>query len=167
MTTAGPGHITVIGCTATGIALAHALTAAGLPVALDDPDPAALEKALAAGAGEPLTDRLPPARTVVVATAPHHTVDTLTEAQARGLGHHYTDLTGTLPAIRAEAELRGCDLGGYLPGHLIGRGPLTGRTWVLCPYPATGPDTLDAVTALVTATGAAPRLLAPAPPALI
>ncbi|MEO3977626.1 prephenate dehydrogenase/arogenate dehydrogenase family protein [Streptomyces sp. CAU 1734] len=173
MTSASPNRVTVIGCTVTGISIALALVRTGTEVTLEDRDPAALDRALHAGAGLPLTPGHPPAHVVIIATAPGDTVDTLVEAQARGLGHTYTDIHGTSPAVRAEAELRGCDQGGYLPGHpLTGRdrpaGPdahlLTGRTWILCPYDTTTAETETTVTALVTACGARPRRLAPTAP---
>ncbi|MGW0392225.1 prephenate dehydrogenase/arogenate dehydrogenase family protein [Streptomyces sp. NPDC003042] len=174
MTSAGPWRVTVIGCSVTGTSVALALVRAGVEVTLDDPDADALARALRLGAGTPLTDRHPPAGLVLVATAPHETVDALVTAQARGLGHAYTDISGTTPAVRAEAELRGCDLLGHVPGQPLagGRraartphpGLFTGRPWVLCPYAGSAPGDLSAAEHLARLCGARPRLLAPDAP---
>ncbi|MEU8775834.1 prephenate dehydrogenase/arogenate dehydrogenase family protein [Streptomyces sp. NPDC048606] len=172
MTGAGPRRVTVIGCTVTGTSIALALAGAGVEVTLDDPDADALAAAVRLGAGTPLTDRHPPADLVVVATDPHDTVDALVTAQARGLGHVYTDTAGTTPAVRSEAALRGCDLLGHVPGHPLAgrRGPtartphpalFAGRPWILCPHPDTDPRDVTAVAHLARLCGADPRSLAP------
>ncbi|AWI32822.1 prephenate dehydrogenase/arogenate dehydrogenase family protein [Streptomyces sp. ICN441] len=155
----------VIGCGTAGTSVALALTGAGVDVALLDEDPQALAEAVALGAGTGWTPRRPPAGIVVIATPPSAVVDVLHQAQSRGLGHVYTDTAGTKEIICAEAELRGCDLKGYVPGHPLagpdapGRaaadaGRFTGRPWVLCPYETTPGWALETAAALIGLCGA-------------
>ena len=155
----------VIGCGTTGTSVALALTLAGVRVTLVDEDPRALREAVALGAGTAWTPELPPADLVVVATAPSAVADVLHSAQSRGLGHVYTDTAGTKEIVSAEAELRGCDLKGYVPGHPLagpdatGRdaaaaGRVTGRPRVVCPYDTPPPGALAPLAALIEACGA-------------
>ncbi|MFJ9829570.1 prephenate dehydrogenase/arogenate dehydrogenase family protein [Streptomyces sp. NPDC101160] len=155
----------VIGCGTTGTSVALALTGAGIDVALIDDDPRATAEAVALGAGTPWTPGRPPADLVVVATPPSAVVDTLYSAQSRGLGEVYTDTAGTKDVVADDAELRGCDLKGYVPGHPLagpdasGRaaadaGRFTGRPWVLCPYETTPGWALETVSALIELCGA-------------
>ncbi|MGW4273560.1 prephenate dehydrogenase/arogenate dehydrogenase family protein [Streptomyces seoulensis] len=162
----------VIGCGTTGASVALALTLAGVRVTLVDEDARALGEAVALGAGTAWTPHLPPADLVVVATAPSAVADVLHDAQSRGLGHVYTDTADTKDIISAEAELRGCDLKGYVPGHptagpdAAGRDAaaadrFTGRPWVVCPYDTTPGWALETVDALIRACGAHRIDLAP------
>ncbi|MFF4457570.1 prephenate dehydrogenase/arogenate dehydrogenase family protein [Streptomyces goshikiensis] len=162
----------VIGCGATGTSVALALTGAGVEVALIDQDPRAAADAAALGAGTPWRPALPTADLVVVATPPSAVVDVLYTAQARGLGRVYTDTAGTKDIICADAELRGCDLKGYVPGHpsagldAPGRatadaGRFAGRPWVLCPYETTPAWALETVGALIALCGAVRRDMTP------
>ncbi|CAL9622585.1 Cyclohexadienyl dehydrogenase (plasmid) [Streptomyces sp. enrichment culture] len=155
----------VIGCGTTGTSVALALTTAGVRVALSDDDPQPLAEAVALGAGTAWNPALAPADLVVVATAPSAVVDTLHSAQSRGLGHVYTDTAAAKDTVCAEAELRGCDLKGYVPGHPLagpdapGRGAadagrFTGRPWAVCPYETTPGWALETVDALIAACGA-------------
>ncbi|MCX5199540.1 prephenate dehydrogenase [Streptomyces sp. NBC_00249] len=173
MSGTGADRVTVIGCGMIGTSIGLALTGAGVAVSLEDRDPRAVAQARLMGAGAPLTPRTPPADLVVVATPPSTVVDTLFAAQARGLGHAYTDVASAKGRIWAEAELRGCDLRGYVPGHpMAGRelsGPaaaqadlFAGRPWILCPYPTVEPRALEAADALVTLCGAHRRDMTPA-----
>lgn len=166
-------RVTVIGCAATGTSLALDLTRAGIDVRLADLDPRAVDRAVARGAGTPLAPAAPPADLVVVAVPPSTVVDTLYEAQALGLGRAYTDLAGAKGVIVEEAELRGCDLRGYVPGHPMAgperSGPDTaepgrfaGRPWILTPGPATPPEAVAAVAELVALCGAHLRTMTPA-----
>ncbi|AYV33064.1 prephenate dehydrogenase (plasmid) [Streptomyces sp. ADI95-16] len=162
----------IIGCGATGTSVALALTAAGVDVALIDRDPRATAEAAALGGGRPWSPARPPADLVVVATPPSSVVDILHTAQARGMGHVYTDTAGTKDIVSADAELRGCDLKGYVPGHPMadsdapGRngadaGRFDGRPWILCPYESTPDWALDTVGALIELCGAVRRDMAP------
>ncbi|MTE22500.1 prephenate dehydrogenase/arogenate dehydrogenase family protein [Streptomyces sp. TRM43335] len=165
MTTAVPRTAVIVGCGVTGTSVALALTAGGVEVTLVDRDPEAVTEAAALGSGTPWTAAGPPADLVVVATPPSEVVDALHTAQARGLGHVYTDTAGTKEIVSAEAELRGCDLKGYVPGHPLA-GPdapgragadatrFAGRPWVLCPYETTPAWALETVAALVELCGA-------------
>ncbi|MFH8385301.1 prephenate dehydrogenase/arogenate dehydrogenase family protein [Kitasatospora sp. NPDC018058] len=172
MTTTPLRTAVVIGCGITGTSVALALTGAGVEVALIDRDPKAAAEAAALGAGTPWTPGRPPADLVVVATPPSAVVDVLYTAQARALGHVYTDTAGTKDIISADAELRGCDLKGYVPGHPLagldapgraaaGPGRFTGRPWVLCPYETTPDRALETVAALVELCGAVRRDMTP------
>ncbi|MEU2282447.1 prephenate dehydrogenase/arogenate dehydrogenase family protein [Streptomyces sp. NPDC013178] len=159
----------VIGCGVTGTSIALALTGAGVEVALVDQDPHAAAEAQRLGAGTPWTPTRPPADIVVVATPPSAVVDVLHAAQARGLGHVYTDTAGTKDIVAAEAELRGCDLKGYVPGHpLPARGArgrsaarFAGRPWILCPYETTPRWALATAAELVALCGAVRRDMTP------
>ncbi|MBX9427565.1 prephenate dehydrogenase/arogenate dehydrogenase family protein [Streptomyces lateritius] len=162
----------VIGCGTTGTSVALILTAAGVDVALIDEDPRATEEAVALGAGAVWTAGRPPADLVVVATPPSEVVDTLYSAQSRGLGNVYTDTAGTKEIVSAEAELRGCDLKGYVPGHPLAgpdvpgpdagdAGRFAGRPWILCPYETTPDWALETVAALIELCGADRLDLAP------
>ncbi|WP_432020014.1 prephenate dehydrogenase/arogenate dehydrogenase family protein [Streptomyces sp. 1222.5] len=162
----------VIGCGTTGTSLALALGLAGVRVTLVDEDPRALEEAVSLGAGTAWTPGQPPADLVVVATAPSAVVDALHSAQSRGLGHVYTDTAGTKDIVCAEAELRGCDLKGYVPGHPLAgsdaaardtaaAGRFTGRPWVVCPYETTPDWALETMDALIEVCGAYRIDLAP------
>ncbi|GAA3500046.1 prephenate dehydrogenase [Streptomyces prasinosporus] len=170
--TATPRTAVVIGCGTTGTSVALALTAAGTSVALVDDDPGAVAEAAALGAGTAWTPGLPPADLVVVSTAPSAVADAVHDAQSRGLGHVYTDTAATKDIVCAEAELRGCDLKGYVPGHPLagadapGRDDadaarFTGRPWVVCPYETTPAWALETVDALIAACGAHRVDLAP------
>ncbi|MFI5642203.1 prephenate dehydrogenase [Streptomyces goshikiensis] len=172
MTTTPLRTAVVIGCGATGTSVALALTGAGVEVALIDQDPRAAADAAALGAGVPWRSALAPADLVVVATPPSAVVDVLYTAQARGLGRVYTDTAGTKDIICADAELRGCDLKGYVPGHPAagpdapGRaaadaGRFAGRPWVLCPYETTPAWALETVDALIALCGAVRRDMTP------
>lgn len=159
----------VIGCGVTGTSVALALTGAGVDVVLADRDARAVARAQRLGAGTPWAPTRPPADVVVVATPPSAVVDVLHDAQARGLGHVCTDTAGTKDIVAAEAELRGCDLKGYVPGHPLpargATGPsasrFTGRPWILCPYDTTPRWALAAVAELVALCGAVRRDMTP------
>ncbi|PWJ04803.1 prephenate dehydrogenase/arogenate dehydrogenase family protein [Streptomyces sp. NWU49] len=155
----------VIGCGTTGTSVALALTGAGVRVSLIDENPQAVTEAVALGAGTAWSPRLPPADLVVVATTPSSVVDVLHSAQSRGLGHVYTDTAGTKDIVCAEAELRGCDLKGYVPGHPLAgpdapdraradAGRFAGRPWVVCPYETTPDWAFETVDALIETCGA-------------
>ncbi|WP_407703249.1 prephenate dehydrogenase/arogenate dehydrogenase family protein, partial [Streptomyces solincola] len=169
---AAPRTAVVIGCGTTGTSLALALTGAGVRVALADDDPRAVAEAAALGAGTAWTPALPPADLVVVAVPPAAVADVLYDAQSRGLGQVYTDTAATKEIVSAEAELRGCDLKGYVPGHPLAGpdGPgraaadaarFTGRPWVLCPYDTTPAAALETVAATLDLVGARRVDLAP------
>lgn len=172
MTSTGLRRVTVIGCGLIGTSIALALTRAGVEVALEDRDRSALDQARRMGAGRELTSATPSADLVVIATPPAAVVDVLYTAQARGLGRAYTDVAGTKEIIWAEAEMRGSDLMGYIPGHpMAGReqsGPgaaradlFVGQPWILCPYPTAQPEALKAADALVSLCGGRRRDMTP------
>ncbi|ETK37147.1 prephenate dehydrogenase [Microbispora sp. ATCC PTA-5024] len=172
METTALRRVTVIGTGVIGTSIALAMRRAGARVALADRDPAALAQARLMGAGVPLAAGDPPADVVVVATPPSTVAAVLRDAQDRGLGVVYTDVASTKARILAEAELAGCDVSAYVPGHpMAGRelsGPAAahpdlfdGRPWALCPHPALPAETLRVAAELVRACGARARILAP------
>jgi prephenate dehydrogenase len=165
-------HVTVVGCGLIGTSVALALRAEGIRVTLADRDPRSLSQAVRMGAGTVPSAGEPPADVVVIATPPSAVAEVLRDAQARGLGAVYTDVASTKARILASAGPAGCDLSTYVPGHpMAGRetsGPgaaradlFAGRTWALCPGPATAPDATRTVAELVTLCGARVRLLSP------
>jgi prephenate dehydrogenase len=128
---------TVIGGGPTAAPAVQALSAAGVEVTVL--------------AVEELAVRTPPtADLVIVATAAGTVADVLYEAQARALGRAYTDLAGPVADLRAEAELRGCDLRGYVPGRFAG------ARWTPAPYATTPEDALAVVTELALLCGGQP-----------
>ncbi|MEU9891648.1 prephenate dehydrogenase [Sphaerisporangium sp. NPDC051011] len=165
-------HVTVIGCGLIGTSVALALRADGARVTLADQDPRSLVEAVRMEAGVALDADEPPADVVVIATPPSTVAEVLRDAQGRGLGTVYTDVASTKARILSSAELAGCDLSTYVPGHpMAGReisGPgaaradlFDGRKWALCPGPATALYAVRTVTELVTACGAQVALLSP------
>ncbi|MGN9846985.1 prephenate dehydrogenase [Nonomuraea sp. H19] len=165
-------HVTVVGCGLIGTSVALALRAEGVRVTLADHDPRSLSEAVRMGAGVALASDEPPADVVVIATPPSTVAAVLRDAQARGLGAVYTDVASTKARILSSAELAGCDLSTYVPGHpMAGRemsGPgaaradlFAGQKWALCPCPATALYAARTVAALVTLCGAQVRLLSP------
>src|SRR6478609_8164238 len=115
-------RVTVLGTGVIGTSIALALRRAGIHVALSDQDVGSLATAECMGAGIALMPDDPPADLVVIATPPSTVVSVLRDAQARGLGAVYTDVASTKARISADAELAGCDLTSYVPGH-----PMAGR----------------------------------------
>ncbi|MEU7991036.1 prephenate dehydrogenase [Streptosporangium canum] len=165
-------RVTVLGTGVIGTSIALALRRAGIHVALSDQDVGSLATAECMGAGIALMPDDPPADLVVIATPPSTVVSVLRDAQARGLGAVYTDVASTKARISADAELAGCDLTSYVPGHpMAGRelsGPhaahadlFAGRPWALCPHPATSPEAVRVVAEMVAVCGGAARILAP------
>ncbi|MET8339885.1 prephenate dehydrogenase [Streptosporangium canum] len=165
-------RVTVLGTGVIGTSIALALRRAGIHVALSDQDIGSLATAECMGAGIALMPDDPPADLVVIATPPSTVVSVLRDAQARGLGAVYTDVASTKARISADAELAGCDLTSYVPGHpMAGRelsGPhaahadlFAGRPWALCPHPATSPEAVRVVAEMVAVCGGAARILAP------
>lgn len=166
------GTVTVVGTGMIGTSVALALRRRGVPVKLDDRDGEMAAEAQRLGAGTTLRPDDPPADVVVIATPPATVVRVLRDAQRRGLGKVYTDVASVKSRILSEAAAAGCTLANYVPGHpMAGRelqGPsagnadlFTGRPWALCPHPTTSADAMQAVTALVTACGGEPKVLAP------
>ncbi len=165
-------RVLVLGTGLIGTSVALALRRAGVHVALSDLDPDSVAGAIRMGAGVVSRPADPPADVVVIATPPSTVAGVLRDAQDRRLGRVYTDVASTKARLLADAELAGCDLAGYVPGHPLAglelSGPwaaradlFTGRPWVLCPHPAMGPEALRLAAELVAACGADLRLLAP------
>ncbi|MFC4586705.1 prephenate dehydrogenase [Sphaerisporangium corydalis] len=163
-------RVSILGSGVIGTSIALALRRAGVLVSLSDRDEDVVAKAELMGAGEPLRPGDPPADVVVIATPPSTVVRVLLDAQDRGLGTVYTDVASTKARIVAEAELAGCDMSTYVPGHpMAGRelsGPFAaradlfaGRPWALCPHLATPPGHLHLVAELVAVCGAEPEVL--------
>ncbi|MEN3539919.1 prephenate dehydrogenase [Microbispora sp. ZYX-F-249] len=158
-------RVLVLGCGLIGTSVALALRDAGVRVRLADRDARALRLAERMGAGLPYRPGDPAADVVVVATPPSAVPAVLREAQDRGLGAVYTDVASTKGRVLAEVEAAGCDLATYVPGHPMAGGEssgpgaaranlFAGRSWALCPHPATAPKALAAVGELVRLCGA-------------
>ncbi|MFC5827105.1 prephenate dehydrogenase [Nonomuraea insulae] len=165
-------HVTVVGCGLIGTSVALALRAEGVRVTLADHDPRSLSEAVRMGAGLALAAGEPPADVVVIATPPSTVAAVLRDAQARGLGAVYTDVASTKGRILSSAELTGCDMSTYVPGHpmagreVSGTGAaradlFAGRKWALCPGPATALLAALTVTELAALCGAQVCLLSP------
>lgn len=165
-------RVAILGTGVIGTSIGLALRRSGVRVTLSDLDGDVVAKAELMGAGAALTPGDPPADVVVIATPPSTVVGVLRDAQARGLGAVYTDVASTKGRIVREAELAGCDLTTFVPGHpMAGRelsGPFaaradlfSGRPWALCPHAATQAEHLHTVAELVAMCGGAPEVLAP------
>ncbi len=170
MRAASPRRVLVYGCGVIGTSVGLALRRARVHVSLEDVDPAARAQAERAGAGVRHRPGDVPADVVVIATPPATIAPLLYQAQVRGLGAAYTDVASVKSRIVAEAELIGCDLSTYVPGHPLAGRELSGpaaadvdlfarRPWVLCPNPATRFPTLRAAWGVAAACGGEVQLL--------
>jgi prephenate dehydrogenase len=164
-----PRGVVIVGTGLIGASVGLALRGRGVGVWLSDHDPRTAELAASLGAGDLLTQDIPPggpADLAVLAVPPDAVATVLAAAQKTGLATCYTDVASVKASPLAAARELGCDLASYVPGHpLAGRersGPAAaradlflGRPWALCPVPE-NKAAVDRVTALVTACGAKP-----------
>jgi prephenate dehydrogenase len=165
-------RVLVLGTGMIGTSVALALRQVGIHVGLFDRDAHSVAEAVRMGAGAASRAADPPADLVIIATPPSTVAEVLRAAQDRGLGAVYTDVASTKARLVSDAELAGCDLSSFVPGHPLAgtelSGPraaradlFAGRPWVLCPLPATRLEPVRVVTELITACGAEIRLLSP------
>ncbi|MEU3017037.1 MULTISPECIES: prephenate dehydrogenase [unclassified Nocardiopsis] len=168
----GPLRVTVVGTGLIGTSVALALRARDADVTLSDPDAASLRLASDLGAGRPLHEAGDgaPADVAVIAAPPAVVPAVLREAQQRKLAQVYTDVASVKTSVLEGAERLGCDMATFVPGHPMGgrekHGPgaaradlFLGRSWALCPTPATDPGSVEAVAALARLCGADPLVL--------
>jgi prephenate dehydrogenase len=164
-----PGRIVIIGTGLIGTSIALSMRAAGAEVLLADRDETSLRLAAELGAGDALPEDGPdePADIAVLAVPVSAVGTTLLDAQKRNLARVYTDVASVKARPVLDAMDLGCDLRSFVPGHpLAGRersGPAAargdlflGRTWALCPTPATSGEAVETVRALARACGAEP-----------
>lgn len=161
------------GCGLIGTSIGLALSGqAGRDVLLHDRDPQHVAQAVALGAGRPW-DGGEPARLVVVAVPPRMTAPALREAQQLDLAQTYTHVCSVQSYVQAEVEKLSCHTSSVVGGHpLAGRevtGPqaasgdlFAGRSWAVCPSPASTPTAVSDVLALAADCGAVPWQLEPA-----
>ena len=162
--------VLVIGSGLIGASIGLAL--AGLrDVCLSDAEPAAVETAVRVGAGR-AWDGSEPAELVVVAVPPGVTATTLAAAMRAGLAKTYTHVASVQSRVQREMETFDLDLTVLVGSHPMAGRELggassavadlfQGRSWALCPHPASSQLAVDAVAALATACGAVPVLLPP------
>jgi prephenate dehydrogenase len=165
------GGVLVVGTGLIGTSIALALSRAGVPTWLDDPDPAALALAAARGAGRPWDGR--GVAHAVVAAPPSATVDVLLALQDADAAASYSDVASVKSQLVAEAERRGVSLSTWCPAHPVagrergGAGAAQAdlfldRSWVLCPLPVTEDAAVVATQAVAELCGAQPVRLDPA-----
>lgn len=165
------GTVRIVGAGLLGASIGHALTAAGVDVALSDTSPAQLRLAVDYGAGRPARAEDDP-RLVVVAVPPDVTADVIAqelEAHPRAV---VTDVASVKLEPLHELRSRGIDISRYIGSHpLAGRergGAISsradifvGRPWVVCRDAETSPADLAVVEGLALDLGAMPIEMTP------
>ena len=155
--------VLVVGTGLIGTSLGLALRG-GADVLLADAAPAALDVAVRRGAGR-RWDGSEAARLAVVCTPVPQVAGELARLQALRCARTYTHVASVQAPVQRAAEALGCGTAALCGGHpMAGRergGPgaaaadlFSGRTWVLCPSPATAPAALADVEQVVLAVGA-------------
>lgn len=165
-------RVRVVGAGLLGASVGMALTRAGHHVHLSDVSPTAMALARDLGAGS-LEPSAPP-QVVVVATPP----DVAGAVIAQELIAHpeavVTDVSSVKAAVLADVRARvGTEqLGRYIGSHpmagaersgaIAARADLfEGRSWVLCPHPASAPHAVQTIAELAEFTGAAVTRMPP------
>ncbi len=167
-----PPRVLVIGTGLVGTSLGLALTAAGAQIWLSDPDPAAVEVAVAMGAGQSADGWQGSPELVVVAVPPSVTSKVVADALSAYPVATVTDVASVKAPITAGLREAGADLARFVGGHpMAGRevhGPRAGRAdlfdgrpWILTPDAAADPERVQFVAGMVAATGAVLRVLPP------
>lgn len=171
----GPArHVHVVGTGLIGTSLGLALRRTGRTVTLQDPSPTAAGLAADLGAGRSRTAEDPEPDMVVVAAPPDVTAQVVAEELARWPSAVVSDLASVKSAVLREltqlcgrGQIEPGDLERYVGSHpMAGRersGPIAaqadlfaGRSWVICPGPATRTAAVQLVHAVAAAVGAAP-----------
>jgi prephenate dehydrogenase len=171
MTTVDAGwsqRVLVVGTGLIGTSVALAVRAAGGEVFLSDTDPGRLATAVSAGAGrEHRREGDAEVDLVVIAVPPALTGAIAVEhlrLMPNAIVTHVCSVQ-TLPQQEVESALG--TSGRFVGGHPIAGRELSGpvhaspdlfveRPWVVAPTPSSGPEAVDAVTALARACGARP-----------
>lgn len=140
-------------------------------VVISDANATAQRTAVDRGAGRPW-DGEEYARLVLIAVPPSRVASVTRRFQRLDLGLTWSHVSSVQAPVQQEMESLSCNLPSVCGGHpLAGRersgpdaalaGLFEGRPWVLCPSPATSPDTLVAVRDLAEACGAEPVVMDP------
>jgi prephenate dehydrogenase len=159
------GGVLVVGTGLIGTSIALALSRAGVPTWLDDPDAAAVALAAARGAGRRWDGRA--VAHAVVAAPPSATVDVLLALQGADAAASYSDVASVKSQLVTEADQRGVRLATWCPAHPVagrergGAGAAQAdlfldRSWVLCPLPVTDEAAVAATQAVAEVCGARP-----------
>jgi prephenate dehydrogenase len=163
-----PRRALIIGSGLIGTSIGMALGASGWAVTLLDIDAEAVDLAVRRGAGEAWDDANPDPDIVVVAVPPRHVVDVAGHALRHWPNATVTDVASVKTPIVTVLD----DQFGTMAARFVGGHPMAGREvsgpggampelfrdrpWVLTPWPATDPERVEDVLALITAVGAIP-----------
>ncbi|WP_174150357.1 prephenate dehydrogenase [Microbacterium halophytorum] len=165
------GTVRVVGAGLLGASVGHALSRAGVDVALADTSPAQLRLAIDYGAGRAAADGDRPS--LVVVCVPPDVVADVVEAELKAFpAAVVTDVASVKLAPLVELRSRGADLTRYIGSHpMAGRergGAISarsdifaGRPWVICRDGETRPSDLALVEALALDVGAVPIEMSP------
>jgi prephenate dehydrogenase len=163
-----PRRALIIGSGLVGTSAGLALSAAGWQIGLSDIDAEALELAVRRGAGARWDDAQPDPDIVVVAVPPRHVVDVAGQALQRWPRATVTDVASVkAPIVTSIDDMFGSTAARFVGGHPMAGREVSGprgampelfrdRPWVLTPRPATDPERVDDVIALISAVGAIP-----------
>ena len=167
---AGPlASLVVIGTGLLGTSIALAAVAAGVEVALDDSDAAALDGAQHITGSRRWQDGMPVADHAVICVPPSAVAKAVQRAQRLHMAQTFSDVASVKSRPLLEAETLGVDMTTFVGGHpMAGRenaGPwnargdlFRSRPWPLVTTPATGERALAAAVALAKVCGALPEL---------
>ncbi|MFC4554884.1 prephenate dehydrogenase [Georgenia faecalis] len=161
------GPVKVVGAGLLGASVGLALSAAGVPVQLEDASPASLALARDMGAGTPATLTDPEPVLVVVATPPDVTADVVLAQLRRHPRAVVTDVASVKRIVVDEVLAAGPDAARYVGSHpMAGRERsgasaadadlFVGRPWVVVETPQSLPAAVLAVRALAVDLGATP-----------
>lgn len=167
-----PGRIAslvIVGTGLLGTSIALAAVAAGVEVALEDSDAAALDGAQHISGCRRWQDGMPVADHAVICVPPSAVAKAVLRAQRLQMAHTFSDVASVKSRPLLEAETLGVDMSRFVGGHpMAGResaGPwnargdlFRGRPWPLVPSPTTSDLTLAAAVALAELCGAQPEL---------
>ncbi|MGO1769424.1 MAG: prephenate dehydrogenase [Microbacterium sp.] len=165
------GTVRIVGAGLLGASIGHALTRAGVDVALSDTSPAQLRLAVDYGAGRRATDADEPVL-VVVCVPPDVVADVVEAELAAHAEAVVTDVASVKLQPLRELRERGADLARYIGSHpMAGRergGAVSarsdifvGRPWVVCRDGETRASDLALVEDLALDLGAVPIEMTP------
>jgi prephenate dehydrogenase len=167
-----PGRVAslvVVGTGLLGTSIALAAVAAGVEVALDDSDAAALDGAQHISGCRRWQDGMPIADHAVICVPPSSVAKAVRRAQRLQMAQTFSDVASVKTRPLLEAETLGVDMSRFVGGHpMAGResaGPWNARVdlfrsrpWPLVPTGATSETTVAAAVALAEICGALPEL---------
>jgi len=167
-----PGRLLIVGSGLMGTSLGLAIRRAGGSVHLHDRDPERLALAASLGAGEPCAEaEAGPGcgafDVAVVAVPPRQTATVCVDLIRSGVAAVVSHIASIQADIQVEVETQATRVDAFVGSHPVaGRettgpagadaGLFHGRPWAICPPAAAAPEAVDAVVALVRATGAVP-----------